>query len=93
VREFELDPARLGLSGKSRDEIAGGDAAANAEMIRRVLAGTRGAARDIVVLNAAAALVVAGVATDPAEGVTTAAAAIDSGRAQAKLEELAIFRG
>lgn len=93
VREFALDPGQLGLAGRSRDEIAGGDAAANAEIIRRVLGGGRGAARDIVVLNAAAALVVAGVAKDLPAGVATAAGAIDSGKAKAKLEELATFRG
>ena len=93
VREFALDPGQLGLAGRSRDEIAGGDAAANAEIIRRVLGGGRGAARDIVVLNAAAALVVAGVAKDLPAGVATASGAIDSGKAKAKLEELATFRG
>ena len=73
--------------------MAGGDAAANAERIRAVLAGEKGAARDIVVLNGGAALVVAGVAPSIREGVARAAAAIDSGQAREKLAELAAFRG
>jgi anthranilate phosphoribosyltransferase len=93
IREFEVDPAELGLAGRSRGEIAGGEAALNADIIRRVLAGAPGAARNIVVLNAAAALVVAGVATDLKQGVHTATEALDSGRAREKLEQLAAFRG
>jgi anthranilate phosphoribosyltransferase len=73
--------------------VAGGEAAANAARIRSVLRGEKGAARDIVVLNAAAALVVAGVAPDLAAGVARAAAALDGGAAAAKLDELAAFRG
>jgi anthranilate phosphoribosyltransferase len=85
IREFELDPAPLGLAHTERGELEGGDAAANAAKIRAVLAGEKGAARDIVVLNAGGALVVAGVVTDLAEGVAQAQDAIDSGRAAGKL--------
>jgi anthranilate phosphoribosyltransferase len=92
IREFEVDPAPLGLAHTDREGIAGGDATANAARIRAVLTGEKGAARDIVVLNAGAALVVAGVAGELAEGVTQAQAAIDSGRAAAKLADLAAFR-
>jgi anthranilate phosphoribosyltransferase len=92
IREFEVDPAPLGLAHSDREGIAGGDPAANAARIRAVLAGEAGAARDIVVLNAGAALVVAGVAGDLAEGVARARAAIDSGQAAAKLADLAAFR-
>jgi anthranilate phosphoribosyltransferase len=92
IREFELDPVPLGLAHTDREGIAGGDAAANAACIRGVLTGGRGAARDIVVLNAGAALVVAGVAHEVAEGVARAQEAIDSGQAAAKLADLAAIR-
>jgi anthranilate phosphoribosyltransferase len=93
VQEFEVDPARLGLARTDRAEIAGGDAGANAARVRSVLAGEQGAARDIVVLNTAAALVVSGSETTLEAGVKRAAHAIDSGAAAAKLAELAAFRG
>jgi anthranilate phosphoribosyltransferase len=93
IQEFEIDPAALGLAHTDRAGVAGGDAAANAAKVRAVLAGEKGAARDIVVLNTAAALVTAGVAPTIEDGVTRAARAIDSGRAGEKLAELAAFRG
>src|SRR5213083_1028158 len=93
IREFELDPASLGLAHTDRGGVAGGDAAANAGKVRAILAGEPGAGRDIVVLNAAAALVVAGVAPGLEDGVARARRAIDDGRAAAKLAELAAFRG
>jgi len=93
IHEFEIDPQELGLAHTDRAGVAGGDAAANAERIRAILAGEKGAARDIVVLNGGAALVVAGVAPSIREGVARAAAAIDSGQAREKLAELAAFRG
>jgi anthranilate phosphoribosyltransferase len=93
ILEFEVDPARLGLAHGDPAGVAGGDAAVNAQRIRAVLGGGKGAARDIVLLNAAAALVVAGAAANLEEGIVTAARAIDSGAATAKLAELAAFRG
>ena len=93
IREFELDPASLGLAHTDRSGVAGGDAAANAARTRAVLNGEKGAARDVVVLNTAAALLVAGGTASLEEGVKRAAAAIDSGQAAAKLAELAAFRG
>jgi anthranilate phosphoribosyltransferase len=93
IREFEVDPTELGLAHGDRDGVAGSDAAANSKKIQAVLAGEQGAARDIVVLNSGAALVVAGVVRDIREGIGRAAAAIDSGRAREKLAELAAFRG
>ncbi len=93
IREFELDPAQVGLAHADRGGVAGGDAAANAARVRAVLDGERGAARDIVVLNAGAALVVAGVAADLAAGVAAAADAIDRRAARAKLTEMQEFRG
>ncbi len=93
IREFDIDPATLGLAHTERTSVGGGDAAANAARIRAVLAGEKGAARDIVVLNTAAALVVAGVVDGIADGVARAGQAIDSGKAREKLAELAAFRG
>ncbi|HZV80848.1 MAG TPA: anthranilate phosphoribosyltransferase, partial [Geobacteraceae bacterium] len=86
VRLFS--PEELGMDFCSMDELRGGDAVANAEIVRKVLAGEQGARRDIVLLNAAFALLAAGrVATLP-EGVAMAADAIDSGRALVQLEKL-----
>ncbi len=93
VREFQIDPAALGLAATDRTALAGGNAVTNAAIIRRVLGGEPGPARGVVVLNTAAALVVAGAATDLQQGVEQATQAIDSGAARSKLEELAAFRG
>ena len=92
VREFVLDPADHGLRHAERDGVQGGDADFNAERIRAILEGQAGPGRDIVLLNAGAALVVAGVARDPAQGIAQAREAIDSGAARRKLDELAAFR-
>ncbi len=93
VREFAFDPADFGLRHQDRSGAAGGDAAFNADRIRAILAGHDGAGRDIVLLNAGAALVVAGVAPDLRGGIERARQALDSGAARRKLEELAAFRG
>ena len=92
VREFEVNPAEFGLAHSDRAGAAGGDAATNAARVRAILAGEKGAARDIVVLNTAAALVVSGVVADLRAGVARAASAIDSGAARDKLAELQSFR-
>src|SRR5690606_16284437 len=88
VRTFEVDPVALGLAPATVADLVGGDPAHNADVARAVLAGERGAARDIVVLNAGAALVVAGRAESITDGITQAAAAIDDGRAAATLDAL-----
>jgi anthranilate phosphoribosyltransferase len=93
IGEFEVDPVSLGLAHTDRSAIAGGSALQNAKRIRAVLGGEPGPARDIVVLNAAAALVVADAARTLEEGVSKAREAIDRGTAAAKLAELAAFRG
>ncbi len=93
IREYEVDPAAYGLSHTDRSLVAGGSAAENAARTRGILQGEKGAARDIVVLNTAAALVVAGVTEDMAAGVTRAQLAIDSGDAARKLADMAAFRG
>jgi anthranilate phosphoribosyltransferase len=88
ITEFSVDPAALGLAPATADDLRGGEPEENALAVRRVLAGERGPHRDIVVLNAAAALVVAGVADGVADGLGRAEAAIDEGHAQASLDAL-----
>jgi anthranilate phosphoribosyltransferase len=83
-----IDPGALGLAPARVEELAGGDAAANAVFARRVLAGEPGPHRDIVLLNAAAGLVAAGVADDLSAALIQAARAVDEGRAEAALERL-----
>ena len=82
VHTFYLHPADVGLPKAAAADLLGGDAAANAAIITGVLAGERGAARDVVLLNAGAALFVAGRAATIAAGIRQAAAAIDAGAAQ-----------
>jgi anthranilate phosphoribosyltransferase len=88
VSSYEVSAAALGLGPAVLEDLVGGDAAVNAERVREVLAGKSGPHRDIVVLNAAAALVVAGLASGFEEGVAEACASIDSGRAAAVLDGL-----
>jgi anthranilate phosphoribosyltransferase len=88
VTVFTVTPADAGLPSSPAESIRGGDAAHNAEALRAVLAGDKGPYRDTVLLNAGAALVVAGLAADLAEGARLAAAAIDSGKAHDKLDLL-----
>lgn len=87
-RAFTLDPADLGFVIVEPDAIKGGDAATNKALAEQVFAGEASPNRDMVVLNAAAGLVVAGVAGDIAQGVDMAAATIDDGGAAAKLDDL-----
>src|SRR4030095_13008742 len=88
VRTFTVRPEDFGLSRASIRELLGGDREQNAEIIRTILRGEPGAKRDIVLMNAAAALVVGARARDLKEGVELAARSIDSGAARAKLERL-----
>ena len=83
VVEVEIDPTSYGLAAAAPAALQGGDAQLNAAIALSVLAGEPGPPRDIVLLNAAAALWVAGVASDVGEGLERAAEAIDSGRAWA----------
>ncbi len=89
VNTFYVHPADFGLPKASPAQLRGGDAAENAAIARRVLAGERGAPRDIVLLNAAASLLIAERAGSVAEGIAQAAAALDEGRAARVLETLA----
>ncbi|MDQ3945982.1 MAG: anthranilate phosphoribosyltransferase, partial [Actinomycetota bacterium] len=86
VRAFVLDPTVLGIPRASPGDLRGGGPVRNAEVATDVLSGAKGAARDIVVLNAAAALVAAGVAAGFAEGIEAADASLTEGRAAAALE-------
>ncbi len=88
VAVFTLVPEQAGLTACDPADLAGGDAAVNAAILREILGGGEGPRRDIVLINAAAALAAAGLARDFREGVKQAAAAIDSGAARAKLEAL-----
>ena len=88
VRRFTVTPEDAGLPRASLDALRGGDAEENAMALRALLDGDAGAYRDIVLLNAAAALVVADRATDLAEGAALAAAVIDDGRAARALADL-----
>ncbi|MEI7592725.1 MAG: anthranilate phosphoribosyltransferase [Actinomycetes bacterium] len=88
VSQYEIDPTDLGLTVVDVDQIRGGDATVNAEITHRVLGGEAGPYRDIVAMNAAAALLIAGKATDMAEGLALAFAAIDNGHAAKALKDL-----
>jgi len=88
IRVFEVTPADAGLQPAKLADLNGGDAAYNAAAIRAVLAGEPGPFRDIVLLNAAAALVVGGKAEDLPDGVAQAAESIKSGAAARALERL-----
>ncbi len=93
VRSWRIEPRELGLEIAAPDALAGGDAAQNADIIRRLLDGEPGAPRDIVVLNAAAALCVAGVVGSLADGLEASRASVDEGDAAATLEALVAATG
>jgi anthranilate phosphoribosyltransferase len=84
----EIAPEDAGLARATLADLKGGDASANAAALRRLLDGEHGPYRDIVLLNAGAALLVAGTAKDVQEGVAIAARSLDSGAAGAKLDSL-----
>ena len=87
VSVYRVDPSDFGLARATLDDLRGGDAAVNAEAIRRVVSGAVSPHRDIALLNAGAALCVIGRAEDLDAGVRTAALLIDSGRAAEVLDE------
>jgi anthranilate phosphoribosyltransferase len=88
VHAYEVDPKDLGITPASIEALAGGDPATNAALARRVLDGEPGPHRDIVCLNAGAALVAAGLADDLASGIGSARSSIDEGSAAAALDRL-----
>ncbi len=87
----EIAPADFGFRQAGIEEVRGGTPEDNAGMLRRILDGERGPRRDMVIMNAAAALVVGGESGDLREGVRVAAEVVDSGRAAAKLNALVKF--
>ncbi|WP_107725454.1 anthranilate phosphoribosyltransferase [Desmospora activa] len=89
IHTIDITPEELGLKRHALSELAGGDAAVNAAIIRRVLKGELGAPRDVVLANAGAVIVLAGGASSLREGVERAATAIDHGKAEEKLAEMA----
>ena len=88
IRTFEITPEEVGLERIQPQALKGGDAATNAAALRGVLEGKKGPLRDVTVLNAAAALVVAGKAKDLPSGVAIAAQTVDTGEAEACLDRL-----
>jgi anthranilate phosphoribosyltransferase len=88
VQTFYVHPADFGLMKATAEALKGGDAATNAKIVRAVLSGEPGRPRDVVLLNAGAALFIGGLATTVREGITAAAAAIDRGAALTVLEQL-----
>lgn len=88
IKRFEVAPEDAGLERATLSSLAGGDANANAEAVRRVLDGEKGPFHDIVILNAAAALIVADKARDLREAAGLAAEAIGDGRAREALDRL-----
>ena len=91
IRSFIVTPEEFGVAPAPHEALRGGTPHENATLIRRIFEGHLGAPRDVVVVNAAAALVVAGIAEDFRSGALLAAQAIDSGAALAKLELLKTF--
>lgn len=91
VRTYDLTPEQLLGRQAQREEIAGGEASVNAAITRSILNGEKGPKRDITVVNAAAALIAAGVAADFPQAIQVAEAALDEGKALEKLEALVRF--
>lgn len=89
VSTFYLHPSDFGLARATPESLAGADATANAAIAREVLAGKGGPARDVVLLNAGAALLVSGRVASVSDGIAAAAAAIDDGRAADVLRRMA----
>jgi anthranilate phosphoribosyltransferase len=88
VREYEIEPQDVGLGRSSSEDLRGGTPPENAVLMRAVLNGERGPRRDVVLLNAAAALIAAGRAEDWQEGIDVAGESLDSGRARQALERM-----
>jgi anthranilate phosphoribosyltransferase len=91
VRRFVVTPEEFGVARAPMEALRGGDATENSAIARRILEGEEGPRRDIVVVNAAAALVAAGVAADFRDGMRKAESAVSSGAAREKLAQLIQF--
>jgi anthranilate phosphoribosyltransferase len=88
VTTFEIKPEDFGFAKARPEDLRGGDAEANASAVMDVLRGKKGAFRDVAILNAAAAIVVAGKAKDLNEGIAAAAKSVDSAEAEGRLDRL-----
>lgn len=88
VTTYDVHPSELGLGTYPLSEMMGGDPVTNADIIRRVLQGEKGAYRDVVLANAGACIYISGLADSIREGVVIAAESIDTGKAYGKLEQL-----
>jgi anthranilate phosphoribosyltransferase len=88
VKEYVLEPEQVGLKRCKLEELHGGSAEQSALIVKAILAGEKGPARDVVLLNSGAALYVSGKAASVQDGIALAAASIDSGKARQKLEQL-----
>jgi anthranilate phosphoribosyltransferase len=88
VRTFDINPEDIGIPRAKPEELRGGDAEKNAAALMAVLKGAKGPYRDIAILNAAAALIVAGKAKDLKEGAAIATKSLDSGEAEGRLDRL-----
>jgi len=91
VRTYMVTPEKFGLKRWKTGEIKGGDPKENARILISVLEGKKGACRDVVLMNAAAAMVAGGLAKMLKDGITLAEEAINSGKAMKKLNELKEF--
>jgi anthranilate phosphoribosyltransferase len=91
VRSFTVQPEDFGLPRATMSDLKGGDRQQNAQIIREVLAREAGPRRDIVLMNASAALVAGGRAKELKDGVELAAQSIDSGAARERLERLVAY--
>lgn len=91
IRTYDITPEQLLGRRAEPDSLTGGDPAANAAITRKIFQGEKSARRDVVVINAAAALIAAGMAADFQEGILQAEKAVDDGRAAAKLDALIRF--
>lgn len=88
IKEYEFNPLDYGLTLCEPEELQGGNPDENAEITKSILSGTKGPKRDIVLLNAAAAIIVSKKADNFSEAISLAEESIDSGKANQKLEEL-----
>ncbi len=88
IHEYTINPGEFGIRRSPLSTLAGHSPAVNAMIIRRVLSGEQGPARDVVIINAGAAIYLGAKASDLAEGISLAEKAVDTGRAAEKLEDL-----
>jgi anthranilate phosphoribosyltransferase len=91
IKNYEVTPEEFGLPRAKPDSLKGGTAKDNAELLRSILSGKKGPCRDIVLMNAAAALLAGDKVTTLGQGITLAEQAIDNGKALQKVEELISF--